>query len=166
VAAGAGMPWVTLYGGLHPLRGTIGPHGKLLLMVGLLAVACAVFMHRRPRSAGRMLLPIALSVITFTFWLVFARLPSMMSSLRENPFIVAQPGQGPLVILVGGVLLLVGAAARVRGDAREVGRERHALCVRHAESPERQASIIAHTRRSNARFVARQVAFDVNRAAI
>lgn len=121
VAAGAAMPWVTLYGGLHPLRGTIGPHGKVLLAVGVLAVAHAAFIHRRPGSAERLLLPIALVVITFASWLAFARLPSMMSSLRENPFIVAQPGQGPVVILVGGVLLLVGGVAGMRRGARAVG---------------------------------------------
>lgn len=114
IAAGAVLPWITLYGGLHPLRGILGLYGQLLFAAGLGCAIGALFLGRSPRRLGSIVLGLAAGVFAFAAWLAFARIPVMLEGMRENPFLVAGQGRGPHVALLGALLVLVAGSLALR----------------------------------------------------
>ena len=119
LALGAWLPWLTLYGGLHPLRGTMGAYGQAMFALGIGAVAGAVLLLRRPRRGGLLLLFAATGAAAFLGWLLERGLPAQLALMRENPFLVAGAGPGPRVALAGALLLMAaGWAARSHPSLR------------------------------------------------
>jgi hypothetical protein len=113
LALGAWLPWLTLYGGLHPLRGTMGAYGQVMFAGGVAAAAGAALVFRRPHQGGIPLLLGAAGAVAFLGWLLVSGLPAQLEVLRENPFLVAATGPGPRVALAGALLLMAaGWAAR------------------------------------------------------
>lgn len=114
VALGAALPWVTLYGGLHPLRGIIGPYGQSLLAGGIACAVAALALPRYPRIAGRILLVVAVVFLGAGSWLAVVMLPGMLAALRENPFLIAAAGPGPWFVIAGATVLGLASAAAMR----------------------------------------------------
>src|SRR3989454_7242934 len=48
IATGAFLPWLSLFAGLHPLRGVIGLNGRLLAAAGAVCVVAGVRCWQRP----------------------------------------------------------------------------------------------------------------------
>ncbi|HEU4828564.1 MAG TPA: hypothetical protein VFT04_05165 [Gemmatimonadales bacterium] len=113
IATGAVLPWMTLYGGLHPLRGILGPYGQLLFAAGIGCATGALFLARFPRRLGSMLLGAAAGVFAFASWLAFGSIPGTLERMQENPFLVASQGNGPHVALVGALMVLCAGAIAV-----------------------------------------------------
>lgn len=115
VALGAALPWITLYGGLHPLRGIVGPYGQALFAAGIgSALGAALLMLRSPRAAGRLLLALAGVILAFASWLGFSRLPATVAALQENPLLVAGTGPGIYLVIAGAGAMLAAAAVAAR----------------------------------------------------
>src|SRR5436309_15865396 len=53
MAIGAFLPWLTLYAGLHPLRGVIGLNGRILVAGGALCLVAGVPGWLRPTPGVR-----------------------------------------------------------------------------------------------------------------
>lgn len=109
IAAGAWLPWISLYGGLYPLRGIVGPYGRVLLGVGLLAALAGGVLLRAPRATGMVMVCVATVTAGCVLWLLFRRLPQGMTALARHPFLVARPGSGLWVMAAGSALLLASA---------------------------------------------------------
>jgi hypothetical protein len=108
---GATLPWLTLYAGLHPLRGTTGLYGWIAFGAGALACAAGVAAsrsHARWLGAwlrrGRLLL--GGGVLAFAVWLVFG-----LVAILHRPaaaMLAPRPGPGLFLVLAGAALILVG----------------------------------------------------------
>src|SRR5919198_5708132 len=48
IAIGAFLPWLSLFAGLHPLRGVIGLNGRVLAAGGAICLVAGVRCWRRP----------------------------------------------------------------------------------------------------------------------
>jgi hypothetical protein len=105
VAAGALLPWFTLFAGLQGYAGVTGLYGRLLLGGGVLAAAGGVGLLFTHRPALKWM-PGALGVVllAFSLWLLSGLL-QLHGQLLENPMLVARLGPGLFVSLGGAVVL-------------------------------------------------------------
>lgn len=117
MALGAAMPWISMLGGLHPLRGIIGPYGKVLLVCGIACAAGAILLARYPRPAARLMLPAATAICAFAGWIAFVQVPGAIAAMREHPFLIPAAGPGPFVVLAGAMIVLGGASVSFRTNA-------------------------------------------------
>ena len=122
VVAGAMLPWLSFFAGLQSYSGMVGLYGCLLFAGGVLAVAAGVAIligsirWLRP-GVGALGLLLAL----FTSWLLLG-LRTTTRELSGHPFIVARPGPGLFVALVGALAvagLLVPARGGLASDVRD-----------------------------------------------
>jgi len=109
VMLGAWLPWLTLFAGLQRYGGFTGRYGWLLLAGGALALASSVGAMRtdhRWLEWGTTVLGLAL--IAFTCWL----LAGLAGILRHgaSAMLVARPGPGLFVSLLGAALVTIGPA--------------------------------------------------------
>ena len=126
VVAGAMLPWLSFFAGLQSYSGMVGLYGRLLFAGGVLAVVAGVVIligsirWLRP-GVGALGLLLAL----FTSWLLLG-LRTTTRELSGHPLIVARPGPGLFVALVGALAvagLLVPARGGVPPDARDEKRD-------------------------------------------
>ena len=114
VVLGSLLPWMTLYAGLHPVRGTAGLYGQLLLAGGVVLLVALVADRGRGRFPLRLLLPALAAALTAgTAWLLLVRMPGMMARMAEHPLYVAAQGPGLAVALAGSALALAATTAAV-----------------------------------------------------
>ena len=105
VAAGTMLPWISLFAGLHPYPGIAGLYGRMMFAGGALAVAGGVAILVRPDPRLRLAiggLGVALSV--FAAWVLWG-LRATTHGLDRHPFLLARPGPGLFVVLVGALLV-------------------------------------------------------------
>jgi hypothetical protein len=100
---GAFLPWLSLYAGLHPLRGVIGLNGRIVAAGGLACLIAGVVAWLRPRaSARRIAVGLGCGVAGFTSWLIVQQ----FILYRElSPMLVPRLGVGLFVALAGSVLV-------------------------------------------------------------
>jgi len=111
MAIGAFLPWLTLYAGLHPLRGVIGLNGRVFAAGGAVCLVAGVRGWSRPAPGVRWVVALfggALAV--FGIWLI-VQLLITYRHLRANPMLVPRLGPG-LFIAVAGALVAGATAAR------------------------------------------------------
>lgn len=110
IAAGACLPWMSYFAGLHPLRGIIGWNGRILLLVGITIAALAIAFRRTRRGTERLATAfIGLATIAAAIWLL-AGVHQLTHSGTMNAMMVARGGPGLYVVLLGGWLLVTAAA--------------------------------------------------------
>src|SRR5206468_5339013 len=91
---GAFLPWLTLFMGLHPLRGVIGVNGRILAIGGGLCCCLGVVNWLRPRlGARRVTLVLGYGLGGFVLWLL-AQQFLLLRHLKMNPMFFARPGPG------------------------------------------------------------------------
>lgn len=109
VCVGTMLPWMTFFAGLQSLSGLVGLYGRMLFASGALAVLSGAAMLQR---RDRWLLPAtaALGVIQtiFIVWLLVG-LRSTLRQLDMHAMLLARPGPGLFVALVGALLLCASA---------------------------------------------------------
>ena len=114
MAIGAFLPWLTLYAGLHPLRGVIGLNGRILVAGGALCLVAGVRGWLRPTPGVRWVVALLGGALAgFGIWLI-VQLLITYHHLRANPMLVPQLGPG-LFIAVAGALVAGATAARALG---------------------------------------------------
>ena len=117
VVAGTVLPWFTLFAGLQPYRGILGPYGKLLLGGGLVAAAAgAVLLVSGGLVLRRAVGVLGLAMAAFAAWLMVGLLDTYRT-LQENPMLVAQLGPGLFVAALGAAVVAASALPRRRRPA-------------------------------------------------
>jgi hypothetical protein len=106
VAAGALMPWLSLYAGLKVYTGTAGLYGRLLLAGGIAGALCGVAYTLRPDVRLRWAIGL-LGGLLFGFccWIV-VQLFAVYREVGGNPFVVGRLGVGLFVSAFGGAVIL------------------------------------------------------------
>ncbi len=110
---GAFLPWLSLFAGLHPLRGVIGLNGRVLAVGGAVCLVAGVSYWRRPAPGlERAVAAIGLALTGFAIWLT-VQLLITYRELRANPMLVPRLGPGLFLVLVGSLLAGGTAAPRL-----------------------------------------------------
>ena len=133
VCVGACLPWLFLFAGLQSYSGMSGLYGRLLFVGGVLAIAGGATMRMR---SGRWLRPgvgsLGVLLSLFTSWLLVG-LRTTTRALRAHAVLIARPGPGLLVALMGALtvagilipaLLRPASAGHEPDDGHAVGQER------------------------------------------
>lgn len=109
VATGALLPWITLFAGLQHYSGLIGLYGWLVLAGGVASVGIGLAMFvRRGRWLQLAGLTLGLGLTIFVVWLV-GRLFETMHGVGADAMLVARPGPGLFVAIVGSIVVTVAA---------------------------------------------------------
>lgn len=104
VAIGSFLPWLSLFAGLHPLRGVIGLNGRVLAAGGALCVVAGIQYWQRPAlRLKRAVAALAWALTGFAIWLTI-QLLSTYRELRTNPMLVPRLGPGLFLALMGSLL--------------------------------------------------------------
>ena len=104
IATGAFLPWLSLFAGLHPLRGVIGLNGRLLAAAGAVCVVAGVRCWQRPaRGLQRAVAVLGWVLTPFATYLAVQLLDSYRE-LRANPMLVPRLGPGLFLALLGSLL--------------------------------------------------------------
>lgn len=118
LAAGAFLPWLTLYGGLHVLAGTFGPVGKGLAFLGLAMMGLALHAMRRPAPRGIALAAglgaVALAVVVHR-WLAAQAFVADPDHLMLVPAL----GDGLRIAAAGAIVTMLGAVLSWRATTFE-----------------------------------------------
>lgn len=123
VGTGAILPWLSLFAGLQSYSGMIGLYGRLLFGGGVLAVAGGVAILVRSYSWLRSSVgALGLVLALFTGWLLLG-LRSTTRELGGHPMLIARPGPGLFVALIGALVVAGTLVPEPRRHAR-AGRER------------------------------------------
>jgi hypothetical protein len=119
IAIGAFLPWLSLFAGLHPLRGIMGLNGRLLAAGGVVCLVAGLRCWQRPeRWLQRAVVALGWGLTGFAIWLT-VQLFITYRELRVNPMLVPRLGPG-LFLALGGSLI---AAAPAVGRLRLLGRQ-------------------------------------------
>lgn len=109
VSVGAVLPWMSFFAGLQSFSGLIGLYGRILFASGVLAVLSGTASLRQPalwlRRATALLGGMQL---LFICWLL-AGLRSTLQQLGMHAMLLARPGPGLFVALLGALLLCASA---------------------------------------------------------
>ena len=112
IAIGGWLPWLSLYAGLHPMRGVIGPYGRVIVGGGAACVLAGVRYWRGPTTGLRWALAcLGWALVGITTWLT-AQLLITYRELQANPMLV--PRLGPGLFLALGSSVLVGVTVSFR----------------------------------------------------
>jgi hypothetical protein len=115
MAIGAFLPWLTLYAGLHPLRGVIGWNGRILAAGGAVCFVAGVRGWLRPAPGVRWVVALVGGALAgFGVWLI-VQLFITYRHMRANPMLVPRLGPGLFIAVAGA---LVAGATAARGLAR------------------------------------------------
>jgi len=121
ITIGAFLPWLSLFAGLHPLRGVLGLYGRVLAAGGALCLVAGVTYWRRPAPRlERAVAALGVALTGFGIWLT-VQLLITYHELRANPMLVPRLGPGLFLVLVGSLLAGGTAALRVRTRAPDRG---------------------------------------------
>ncbi len=113
IAAGALLPWLSLYGGLHSYPGITGLYGRVLLVLGVVAVMVALM----PAPKARLVLSASLIGLGITAAILAAtRLTHTRALVSSGEAVMLVPSVGPglMVVLFGSALVVVGGLTRLR----------------------------------------------------
>jgi len=103
--AGAFLPWLSLYAGLHPLRGVIGLNGRLIAAGGVVCLGSGAVEWWHPTIVARRIsFALGVALTAFAGWL----LVQQAVVYRElSPMLVPRPGLGLFVALAGSLLAAI-----------------------------------------------------------
>jgi hypothetical protein len=116
IAIGAFLPWLSLFAGLHPLRGVIGLNGRLLAAGGVVCLVAGVRCWHRPAvRLQRAVAVLGWALTGFAIWLTIQLLVTY-HELRANPMVVPRLGPGLFLALVGSLLAAGTVVLRARSS--------------------------------------------------
>src|SRR5207302_10482393 len=89
MATGAFLPWLTLFAGLHPLRGVIGLNGRVLAAGGAVCLVAGIRGWLRPAPWVRWAVALVGGArAVFSVWLMVQR-PLTCRAPHANPMLVS-----------------------------------------------------------------------------
>jgi hypothetical protein len=104
--AGAALPWLTLFAGLHPYGGLIGPYGWGIFAAGAVALASGfAILRARPPWAGWASAIMGCAVLVFAVWLLAG-----LEQIIHRPsamMLVPRAGPGLFVVLSGAAIIVL-----------------------------------------------------------
>ena len=104
IATGAFLPWLSLFAGLHPLRGVIGLNGRLLAAAGAVCLVAGVRYWQRPAPRLQRAVAVLGWVLTAFAICLAVQLFNSYRELRANPMLVPRLGPGLFLALLGSLL--------------------------------------------------------------
>ena len=104
IATGAFLPWLSLFAGLHPLRGVIGLNGRLLAAAGAVCLVAGVRYWQRPAPRLQRAVAVLGWVLTAFAICLTLQLFNSFRELRANPMLVPRLGPGLFLALLGSLL--------------------------------------------------------------
>jgi len=114
ITIGAFLPWLTLFAGLHPLRGVIGLNGRVLAAGGAVCLVVGIRGWRRPAPGlERAVAALGWACAGFAIWLT-VQLFITYRELRADPMLVPRLGPGLFLALIGSLLPAATAMLRLR----------------------------------------------------
>jgi hypothetical protein len=105
IIAGTLMPWMTFFAGLHIYRGIIGLYGRLIAVGGVVVVALGVLLVARHNALLRWSAALLGGAIFLFSALLLRNLILLVGNFRGDPMMVASPGHGLFVCVVGATLV-------------------------------------------------------------
>jgi hypothetical protein len=103
--AGSALPWLSLYAGLHPIAGTTGLNGRILMGLGLIALVLSAAHLLRGGNTTRWLLAFTgFAIVALGGWLGIQLLQTAATTLAD-PLLVARIEPGLPIAIVGGALV-------------------------------------------------------------
>ncbi|CAN5617468.1 hypothetical protein BH20CHL7_BH20CHL7_08160 [soil metagenome] len=130
--AGSALPWLSLYAGLQPIAGTSGLNGRILMGLGLVALALSAAHLLRGGNTTRWLLAITgFAIVAVGGWLGIQMLQAAATTLAD-PLLVARIEPGLPIAILGGSLVFATVFAPVAGQvARPESRVASKLSAMH-----------------------------------
>lgn len=112
VAVGVALPWFSMFAGLQPVSALGTENGTLLLVGAGLATGLGLLAIVRDSAFGRRALVLAgIALVAFGAYLVVG-FASVYRTVSADPMLVAQPGPGLAVVILGALLILATAMVR------------------------------------------------------
>ncbi len=113
IIVGTLMPWMTLLAGLQSFRGIIGLYGRLIAAGGAVAVVLGFVLSVKQNPILGWAAAALGTAIFFFSGMLLHNLTSVVGHLRGDPMMLASPGKGLYVCMIGGALLC-GSSATLR----------------------------------------------------
>jgi len=106
IAAGAALPWLTLFAGLQAYRGIIGWNGRAMLVAGaVVALGGAASLVGHAGLVTRRLISLLAAVVGGSAMVLVVRLMGTWRDLvSRDAMMVARPGIGLPVVVVGAIV--------------------------------------------------------------
>ena len=146
ITIGAFLPWLTLFAGLHPLRGVVGLNGRVLAAGGAVCLVVGIRCWRRPAPGlERAVAALGWACTGFAIWLT-VQLFITYRELRADPMLVPRLGPGLFLALIGS--LLPAATAMLRLMSWRGNRCRHPVRNSGGIMMKRQSSSVRRFRDS------------------
>lgn len=112
VAIGVALPWFSLFAGLQPVSAVGTENGTLLLVGAGLAIVLGLLATVRDSAlARRALVVTGIVLVAFGAYLVIG-FASVYRSVSADPMLVAEPGPGLAIVILGALLILATAMVR------------------------------------------------------
>ncbi|MEX1172807.1 MAG: hypothetical protein WEG56_09370 [Chloroflexota bacterium] len=130
--AGSALPWLSLYAGLQPISGLEGLNGRILMGLGLIALALSMAHLIRGGTTTRWLLAVTgFAIVALGGWLVIQMLQAAATTLAD-PLLVARIEPGLPIAIIGGSLVFATVFAPMPGQvARPESRPASRLSAMH-----------------------------------
>lgn len=117
IADGAHLPWMSFYGGLKPMRGTIGVNGKAVFACGIVLALAGVVLALRPDRRIRIAIgTIGVVCAVYAAYIMIRIQMAVQHISSHDPMMFPKRGPGVFVIAVGG-LIAATALLRRRGPS-------------------------------------------------
>ena len=112
VAIGVALPWFSMFAGLQPVSALGTENGTLLLVGAGLAIGLGVLAIVRDSAFARRALVLAgVGLVAFGAYLMVGFV-SVYGTVSTDPMLVAAPGPGLAIVIVGALLILASAMVR------------------------------------------------------
>ena len=112
VAIGVALPWFSMFAGLQPVSALGTENGTLLLVGAGLAIGLGVLAIVRDSAFARRALVLAgIGLVAFCAYLMVGFV-SVYRTVSADPMLVAAPGPGLAIVIVGALLILASAMVR------------------------------------------------------
>lgn len=112
VAIGVALPWFSLFAGLQPVSAFGTENGTLLLVGAGLAIGLGLLAIVRDSAfARRALVVVSIGLVTLGAYLVVG-FASVYRTVSADPMLVAEPGPGLAIVILGALLILATAMVR------------------------------------------------------
>ena len=112
VAIGVALPWFSMFAGLQPVSALGTENGTLLLVGAGLATGLGLLAIVRDSAFARRALVLAgIGLVAFGAYLMVGFV-SVYRTVSADPMLVAAPGPGLAIVIVGALLILATAMVR------------------------------------------------------